>query len=84
MAGPIDLTRMYCSQQDGTIDQERSYYLHNFDGGRMEWRILGAGTLEFTDSDSGVVVLLYDTKYLIHCRLLVAWLSRQFQQPLQW
>lgn len=49
MAGPIDLTRMYCSQQDGTIDQERSYYLQNFDGGRMEWRILGARTLEFTD-----------------------------------
>jgi heat shock protein HslJ len=25
MAGPIDLTRMYCGQQDDTMDQERSY-----------------------------------------------------------
>jgi hypothetical protein len=35
--------------------------LQNFDGGRMEWRILEADTLEFTDFDPGVVVALYDT-----------------------
>jgi heat shock protein HslJ len=60
IAGRVDLTKMYCGQQDALMDQERSY-LKTFDGGHMKWRTLDDGSLELRDSDSGAVVALYTT-----------------------
>ena len=58
---PVLSIRPGCIAANERVSWTKRSYLQSFDGGRMEWGILDAGSLELTDLELCAVVARYDT-----------------------